>query len=287
MSLLDSVYYATVSLSTTGYGDIVPLTDRARLVNTFAVTPLRVFFLIVLVGTTLAALTEDSRQAFRSQRWRRRVRDHTVVIGYGTKGRAAVKAMLGDGTRPPLIVIDHDAAAVEAAAGDGLVTLRGSATTMDTLRLAAVPRCRSIVVATDRDDTAVLITLAARRLAPEATIIVAVRENENIDQLRRSGADTVVSSSATAGRLLGLATTKPRAVQLMEDLLAPETGIALAQRPARLDEIGRDPRELPETVLSLVRDGYPHRIDTPETRTIRSGDHLIHLRRTTDTDALG
>ncbi|WP_048833241.1 potassium channel family protein [Nocardia cyriacigeorgica] len=282
VSLLDSAYYATVSLSTTGYGDIVPLTDRARVANTFVVTPLRVFFLIVLVGTTLAALTEDSRQAFRIQRWRRRIRDHTVVIGYGTKGRAAVRAMLGEGARRPLLVVDTDAAALEIASGEGLVTLRGSATTADVLRLAGVQRCRSVVVATNRDDTAMLITLAARRLSPTAEIIVAVRETDNIELLRRSGADTVVASSATAGRLLGLATTKPKAVELMENLLIPESGIALAQRPVRPQEVGRDPRTLGDVVLSLVRDGRPRRLDSPEAQEIQPGDHLIYLRGTND-----
>jgi voltage-gated potassium channel len=88
ISFGDAVYYATVSLSTTGYGDIVPVTDAARLWTTLVITPLRLVFLIVLVGTTVELLTERSRQAFRIDRWRRRVRDHTVVVGYGTKGRA-------------------------------------------------------------------------------------------------------------------------------------------------------------------------------------------------------
>lgn len=56
VDLLDCVYYATVTLSTTGYGDIVPSSDSARLINILGVTPLRVAFLIILVGTTLEVL---------------------------------------------------------------------------------------------------------------------------------------------------------------------------------------------------------------------------------------
>jgi voltage-gated potassium channel len=56
-SVLGSVYYATVTLSTIGYGDIVPVTAAARLVNTVVITPMRVIFLIILVGTTLEVLT--------------------------------------------------------------------------------------------------------------------------------------------------------------------------------------------------------------------------------------
>lgn len=72
LSLLDAIYYATVSLSTTGYGDITPVSPSARLINVLVITPLRVLFLIVLVGTTLAVLTERSRQAFKIQVWRKK-----------------------------------------------------------------------------------------------------------------------------------------------------------------------------------------------------------------------
>jgi voltage-gated potassium channel len=69
VDFLDSVYYATVTLSTTGYGDIVPHSDAARLTNVLLVTPLRVLFLIILVGTTLEVLTERTREEWRLNRW--------------------------------------------------------------------------------------------------------------------------------------------------------------------------------------------------------------------------
>ena len=58
LSFLDCLYYATVSLSTTGYGDITPVTPSARLINVLVITPLRVAFLIVLIGTTVETLTD-------------------------------------------------------------------------------------------------------------------------------------------------------------------------------------------------------------------------------------
>ncbi len=98
VTLLDAAYYATVTLSTTGYGDITPVTDQARLVNFLVITPLRVLFLIVLIGTTLEALTTRSREEFRIRRWRSRVRQHVIVCGYGTKGRSAIRSLQANGT---------------------------------------------------------------------------------------------------------------------------------------------------------------------------------------------
>lgn len=281
LSFLDAFYYATVSLSTTGYGDIAPVTPEARLANIVIITPLRVLFLIVLVGTTLGVLTERSRQAFKIQRWRHSVRNHTVVVGYGTKGRTAIDAMLGDGVASAdIVVVDTDLVATEAAQNAGLVTVHGSATQSDVLRLASVHNAASVVVATNRDDTAVLVTLTARELNKAAKIVVAIREAENTHLLRQSGADSVVVSSETAGRLLGIATTTPTVVEMMEDLLTPEQGFAVAEREVESSEIGGSPRHLSDIVLGVVRAGELIRVGEPEVDAIEAGDKLLYIRRT-------
>lgn len=280
LSFLDCLYYATVSLSTTGYGDITPITPSARLINVIVITPLRVLFLIILISTTMAALTERSRQAFKIQRWRHTVRNHTVVVGYGTKGRTAVEAMLGDGVlASDIVVVDTDATVLESAASLGLVTVHGSATKSDVLRLTGAQNAAAIIVATNRDDTAVLVTLTARELAPKAKIVASIRETDNAHLLRQSGADSVVVSSETAGRLLGIARTTPTVVEMVEDLLTPEAGFAIAEREVERDEIGGSPRHLPDIVLGVVRDGRLVRVGTPEVDAIEENDRLLYIRR--------
>lgn len=280
LTFLDCLYYATVSLSTTGYGDIAPISESARLVNILVITPLRVMFLIVLIGTTLEVLTETSRQALRIQRWRHKVRNHTIVIGYGTKGRTAVDAMVGDGVAVgDIVVVDTDQAMLEAASARGLVTVLGSASRSDVLRLAGAQHASSIIIATNRDDTAVLVTLTARELAPRAKIVASIREAENTHLLRQSGADSVVVSSETAGRLLGIATTTPNVVEMIEDLLTPEAGFAIAERPASDNEVGMSPRALSDIVLAVVRAGELVRVDEPAVRTIEAHDRLLYIRR--------
>ncbi|MEU6643648.1 potassium channel family protein [Saccharomonospora sp. NPDC046836] len=283
LSFLDCFYYATVSLSTTGYGDITPVTDTARLVNIVVITPLRVMFLIVLVGTTLEVLTERSRQALRIQKWRNKVRDHVVVVGFGTKGRSAVNALLAEENAEPgqIVVVDTDQQALDAASALGLITVHGSATKSDVLRVAGAQRARAVVIAPNRDDTAVLVTLTARELAPKASILASVREAENVHLLKQSGADQVVVSSETAGRLLGIATRTPLVVDMVEDLLTPETGLAIAERPVEPSEEGGSPRHLPDLVLGIVRDGRLYRVDAPEADAIERGDRLLYVRKVT------
>lgn len=278
-SYLDALYYATVTLSTTGYGDITPATHATRLMNIVVITPLRFLFLIVLIGTTIEALAERSKQRFRYSRWRRRVKKHTVVIGYGMKGRSAVSALVDQGTSASRIaVVDSNGTTIRLAAADGCVGVHGDARREEVLLQAVVEQAERIIVSADRDDTNVLITLTARRLAPHATIVAAAKEQQNIAVLRQSGADVVIPTAESAGRLLGLSTVAPNAGGLIEDLLEPVAGLQITERLARAEDVGLSPARLTaqgEIVLTVIRHGISHRFDSGSVRVLQPGDRIV------------
>lgn len=281
-SWLDALYYATVTLSTTGYGDITPVSDSARLTNILLVTPLRFLFLIVLIGTTIEVLTERSRQQFRYALWRRRVKKHTVVIGYGMKGRSAVAALKDQGHDPQkIVVVDTNGVNIKAATADGCAGILGDARREEVLRRAEVQHADKVIVATDRDDVSVLVTLTARRLAPHATIAAAAREEQNIPVLRQSGADVVIPTAESAGRLLGLSIQAPGAGELIEDLLEPVAGLQIKEREITPAEVGLSPARLTaqgEIVLTVIRNGISHRFDSGGVRVFQPGDQIVVIR---------
>ncbi|MFI0810755.1 potassium channel family protein [Streptomyces echinatus] len=280
VDLLDAFYYATVTLSTTGYGDITPVSDSARLTNIFVITPLRVLFLIILVGTTLEVLTERTREEWRLNRWRSTLRDHTVVIGFGTKGRAAIQTVCATGLKKEqVVVVDPSSKAIEAATAEGYAGVIGDATRSDVLKGAEVHKARQIIVAPQRDDTSVLVTLTARQLNRGAKIVAAVREEENAPLLKQSGADAVITSSGAAGRLLGLSVLSPAAGMVMEDLIQQGSGLDLIERPVVRGEVGRKPRETDDLVVSVVRGHRVLGYDDPSVGTLQLTDRLIAIVR--------
>jgi len=276
LSALDALYYTTVTLSTTGYGDIVPVTDGARLVNALFVTPVRILFVVILVGTTIQALTERSRKEIRLARWRTRMRDHVIVLGYGTKGRNAVRELRLKGLGADrVLVVDRNPAATADAARDGYLSVTGDVTRSETLVTALAERARTVVVAVDRDDTAILATLALRRCNPGATVVATAREVEHADLLRQSGADSVVVTSETSGRLLGLAADNPAAVEVVEDLVSFGTGLDLHDRPVTEQEVGLAPGALGTPVLAVQRAGRT--LLFHEVTTLQAGDRVLHV----------
>lgn len=278
VSVVDALYYTTVTLTTTGYGDITPVSTTARLINALVVTPMRLVFVILLVGTTLKALTQQSRHEVRLARWRRTVKDHVVVLGYGTKGRNAVRALLQKGTPVErIVVVDARSAPVGAAADAGHVAVQGDVTHEDTLRRALVDRAGSVIIALGRDDSAILTTLTVRRLTATADIAAAARESYNADLLRQSGASSVIVSSETVGRLLGLTPSGQQAVEVVEDLVSFGTGLDLTQRPVQPAEVGADARTLDQPVLAVLRGGALLHFDDAGAAPLQAGDEIIYV----------
>ncbi len=279
VDLLDAVYYTTVTLSTTGYGDITPASDTARLVNALVVTPARIAFLVLLIGTTLEVLATQGREMFRVARWRKHMHEHVVVIGYGRKGRSAVRTLVRNGQdREAIVVVDTDDVARQDAHADGLAVVSGDATRRQTLRNAGVATATHVIITSDRDDTNVLATLTVRQLNPEAYIVTAVREQDNVPLVRQSGANSVITSSDAVGRLLGLSSLSPSLGQVMEDLLTYGDGLEVAERELLLSEVGRQPQTLPDQVIAVVRDEKVYRYFDPVVTQLARGDRLVVVR---------
>ena len=279
VTLIDAIYYATVTITTTGYGDITPVTPHARIVNAIVVTPLRIGFLVLLVGTTLQVLATEGRRIFLDTRWRKHMRNHVVVVGYGTKGRSAVHALLDDGfDRHQIVVVDNDPDHIADAGDDGVAAVSGDGTRSDVLRRAEIEQAARVVVAVPRDDAAVLVTLTARRHNPTAFIVSAVRESENAGLLRDGGADGVVVSSEAAGRMLGVSAAKPATGEIFEDLLVPGEGLEMSEREVLREEVGLSPRESRDLVVAVVRDGTTTLFHAVGDLRLRRSDRVVVVR---------
>lgn len=283
VDLLDALYYATVSITTTGYGDVVPVSDAARLFTTFVVTPARIIFLVLLVGTSVELIATASRSILREGRWRRNVHDHVVICGFGVKGRSALDSLREQGIAGDrIVVIDPNEDELATAARLGCVGIHGDASKDELLEAAGVDRARVVIVTPNRDDAAVLVTLSVRQQNPTVRIVAAARELENAPLLRRSGADVVLTSSGATGRMMGLAATAPHHVQVVEELLEIGNGLDLVERSIDTESEGRlaSHRRDGELVVAVFRDDELVARNPTGSFELRSGDQVVSVAAT-------
>jgi voltage-gated potassium channel len=205
--------------------------------------------------------------------------DHTIICGYGTKGRSAFKTLIGKGLPAERIVaIDPSDAGQANARGDGIAVIAGDATSQDALREAGIADARSVIVAVERDDTAILVTLTARELNADATIVAAAREEENVHLLHQGGADGVITSSSAAGRLLGLSSDTPQVTEVLEDILTLGKGLDIVEREVGPEEAVHTRHTHQTALLAIVRGDELIRFGDPRAGEIRPGDKVVELR---------
>ncbi|MCC6790128.1 MAG: potassium channel family protein [Thermomicrobiales bacterium] len=284
MRFLDVFYFTVVSLTTVGYGDIVPVSDGGRLINAVFLTPIRIFLWALFLGTAyeVTLLRLRLREERRMRELHDRLRDHVVVCGYGVKGRAIVSELTAHEEKAAnIVVIDESEEAVTAAAKQGLVALRGDAASEALLKAASVQRAAWVLVAPNRDDAAVLICLTVRNLAPDVQIIASAREEENIKLLYRAGADLVVAPAVAGGRLMGSAVRQRVVPFFLEDILAFGKGLSLSEHTVTAQEAGRTASAVvtgkDHLVIGIARGHQRLQFNEIAGETLKEGDVIVYL----------
>ena len=280
LSFTDVVYFSMVTMTTVGYGDIVPVSDRARIVDALLVTPIRLFIWLVFIGTTYQLVLQQLVEDFRMRRLQARLENHVIVCGFGHSGACAAHELVVRGVdKRQILIVDIDRALLESAAEQGFIGILGDATREETLQEALIASARAVFVCTDRDDTNVLIVLTARQLAPAIRIIARVEEAENEKLLRQSGADATVLPSRVGGILMAGSIETSALTSYVMDLISATGRVILAERAVSSEEVGLSPQDINDALaVSIIRGDHELAATDPQVR-LQPGDKLLVIRQ--------
>lgn len=279
VSFSDIIYFTMISATTTGYGDVVPVTDQARLFDALIVTPIRIFFILILAGTAYTFVIKRVWNKWIMQRLQRTLHDHIIVVGFGVSGSQAVREMIARGTKASaIVVIDRNAANLEEAEEIGCAVLQADATRDTTLSAVKVERARALIVSAGSDDTSILVTLTARHLAPDLRVSVVVRNADNELLARQAGATTVINPVSFSGLLMASSTGGPIVHDYLSDLASMSGRVRLVERVATLKEIGQ-PLSAIATGLGvrIYRGGEPIGFWEKGVDALREGDTIVEI----------
>lgn len=276
-SLFGCLYFVVVTVTTVGYGDIVPVGTMSRLTDIVLLTPVRLLVIFTFVGTAYQVIIQRFREEYRMKRAVEKLHDHVLVCGFGNTGRVAAQELLLQGTpADQIVVLDTDESVLADAADLGLIAIHGDPSREHVLQSVAIERAAYVLICPGRDDTAVLIALTAQTLNANVRLIAMCLEEENVKVLQRAGADTIISRASAGGNLMAAATRRAHIVETMQDMLTVGGALKLDERPVAHHEVGKHPGDIPGVaVLRIYRDGRHHNVsDLPR---LREGDTLVFV----------
>jgi voltage-gated potassium channel len=287
VSFLDVIYFTMISITTTGYGDVVPVADHTRLFDALVVTPIRIFFILIFIGTAYTFVFRRTWEKWRMEKLRKSLSGHIVVAGFGTSGSEAVDELIARGTPASnIVVIDCEEEALERAESLGCAVLNADATRDKTLQAVHVERARAMIVSAGRDDTSILITLTARHLAPNLVISIAVRNEDNELPARQAGATTVINPVSFAGLLLAGSTHGAHIADYIADLASSSGRVQLHEREVTADECGKPLSAIAKGLgVRVYRNGTPYGFWEPEARSLMAGDTIVEILPTSEKEA--
>ena len=229
-SILDSLYVTTQTVTTVGYGDIVPRTSYGRAFATI--------FMLVGVGVVLYALTSTVQSIVQSElvatfgqrrlsRRMSKLRGHFIVCGAGRVGSHLVRSLLD--REDKLIVIERDAQKVAELTDLGIGVLVRDATLEETLREAGVEHARGLAACLPDDADNVYVVLTARDLNPTLHIVARAVEEQAEVKLIRAGANRVVAPTIIGGHRMAVALTKPAVGDFIDSITANKLNLGFEQ----------------------------------------------------------
>jgi voltage-gated potassium channel len=287
VSFLDVIYFTMISITTTGYGDVVPVADHTRMFDALVVTPIRIFFVLIFVGTAYTFVFRRTWDKWQMARLQRTLSNHIVVAGFGTSGSESVDELIARGAAASnIVVVDCEEETLERAEALGCAVLQGDATRDKTLAAIHIDRAKALIVSAGSDDTSILITLTARHLAPALKISVAVRNEDNELLARQAGATTVINPVSFAGLLLAGSTDGAHIADYIADLASSSGRVQLNEREVTPQECGKPLSAIARGLgVRVYRDGMPYGFWEPEAGSLCAGDCIVEILPTAATEA--
>ena len=211
LSPLQSIYMLVVTLTTIGYGDVVPVTDAGK-IFTIAIILSGLTVGLYAIGKISAFFVEGELSKILKQRKMNKtlesMKDHYIVCGYGKTGKRVLDDLLNKGLE--VVVIESNAERNEKLKeiyGRKFIHLDADATDDAVLLDAGIKRAKILISVLSTDAENLFVTLSAKDLNKDIKVITRVAEANSSEKFKKAGADFIVSPIEIAtDRIISLAT---------------------------------------------------------------------------------
>jgi voltage-gated potassium channel len=200
-TVTDAFYYTLVTASTVGYGDVTPQSQQAKLFGMSVVVVGTASFAIALGSLLGPAIEKRLSKALgnMTDAQLEMLENHVLVLGHGDLTEPIIEELTG---AVEFVVITPDTETATRLQQQDIAVLTADPSDEEPMQRAGIEDAAAVVTATNDDAQDALAILTAKTLNPDVNIVAGATDRENIEKLRRAGADTVISPSVLGGHLI-------------------------------------------------------------------------------------
>ncbi|BCD60422.1 MULTISPECIES: potassium channel protein [unclassified Nitratiruptor] len=217
-SLFDAFYWALVTISTVGFGDITPVTHEGRSI-TMIIILIGVGMISFATSIIVSAFSEQLEQV-RNNRVRHTIRkltDFYIICGYTNMAQLFIKRL--EAEKQPFIVIDQDKKIVESLLLEGKLAVAEDATKKSAFKNIDFDKVKAVLLLTNSDMHNIYIALNVRSFSKKVYLLSRTIDNNSYKKLKLAGVDEVISPYLTSGYFASLILEQPIALQAINDIL--------------------------------------------------------------------
>jgi voltage-gated potassium channel len=284
ISFGDGLYFALTTLTTVGYGDVVPRTAVGHVVAVALMLGGVGAAVYVFTSITSFVVEGKLRHVLGIRRMKKTIdlmRDHYIICGYGRLGSLVTRDL--ESARVDFVVVESDSAKVQEARERGHAVVEGDATVQETLCEAGLERAAGLATTISDDAENVYIGITARALYPDLPVVCRSSTARVKELFRRAGITRTISTDEMGARRIANSLLRPHVVGFMDEITQHVEGkaslhaVRLAADTALVGEtiMGSQLRgKHGIAVLAIRRDGVYLPNPGPQ-ETLRASDVLI------------
>ncbi len=228
-TLFDAVYWALVTISTVGYGDIAPVTTQGRVISgVIIISGIAMISFVTSVIVSAFSVKLEELKENRLIHDLNRQEKFLIICGYGQMTKMFMRQI-----NEPLeyIIIDKDPVRVSDAVKDGYSAIQEDASRYEVLSRFNTEYSQITLITLLNDDVEnIYITLNAKSVDPDIKVIARVSQPNMTSKYRLAGADHLLMPDEVASRMLLMAIEQPA----MQDAIVK---LVTGKSKAKIDEV--------------------------------------------------
>ena len=215
-SLFDAIYWALITISTVGYGDITPVTPEGRVLTMILIIFGIGFisFATSIIATAFAEKLEELKSE-RVVREAKSMENIYLICGFSNESEILCEKFKKE--NQDFIVVDLDEDRVKRAVLRGYIAMKGDVTDKEFLKKLNFDNISKIFILTNDDIANAFMILSLRFLSKE--IIALANDERNISKFQKAGATYVVVPTTVTALLMAEYIGRPITFEVIDAIL--------------------------------------------------------------------